>query len=115
MPEGDTVFKLAAYLAPQLQDRRLVAGLVRTTATLDLAGCRVGGVFAHGKHLFIELDDQRLLRSHLGMWGSWHAYAPREPWQKPRRQAAIVLDTGERLFVCFNPLQVEVLRQGPTA
>lgn len=112
MPEGDTVFKVAAYLRPELQGRRLVAGLARAGETLDLAGRRVGEVFASGKHLFIELDDRELLRSHLGMWGSWHGYAPDEPWQRPRRQAAIVLDTGERVFVCFNPRQVELLRRG---
>lgn len=111
MPEGDTVFKVAAYLRPQLQGRRLVAGLVRAGGTLDLAGRCIGEVFARGKHLFIELDDRDLLRSHLGMWGSWHGYAPHEPWQRPRRQAAIVLDTGERVFVCFNPRQVEVLHR----
>ena len=35
----------------------------------------------------------QLLRSHLGMYGSWHSYAPAEPWQKPVRRAAIILDT----------------------
>lgn len=112
MPEGDTVFKLAAYLGPALSGRRLVTGLVRSATTLDVTGRQIGRVFARGKHLFIELDDGRLLRSHLGMRGSWHGYAPQEPWQRPRHQAAIVLDTGERTFVCFNPLQVEVLRAG---
>jgi endonuclease-8 len=115
MPEGDTVFKLAAYLAPELSGRRLVAGLVGGRVcrgdTVDLAGRRIGAVFARGKHLFIELGDGELLRSHLGMWGSWHGYAPGEPWQRPRHQAAIVLDTGGRVFACFNPLEVEILRE----
>jgi endonuclease-8 len=111
MPEGDTVHKLEAYLRPALRGRRLVAGTAQAGGTVDLAGRRVGEVFANGKHLFIGLDDGELLRSHLGMWGSWHAYAPGESWRKPSRQAAIVLDTGERVFVCFNPLQVELLRK----
>jgi endonuclease-8 len=111
MPEGDTIFKLAEYLRPELSGRRLVAGQVRGIASPDLAGRCVSGVFAKGKHLFIALDDRRLLRSHLGMWGSWHGYAPGERWQKPRRQASIILDLGERVFVCFNPLQVEILRE----
>jgi endonuclease-8 len=110
MPEGDTVFKLAAYLRPALAGRALMAGMARVAGDGDLAGSRIADVFARGKHLFIELDDQRLLRSHLGMWGSWHGYAPGEDWRKPRRQASIVLDTGERVFVCFNALQVEILR-----
>ena len=110
MPEGDTVFKLAAYLGPALQGRELLAESSITGVRADLRGRRIGEVFAHGKHLFIELDDQCLLRSHLGMWGSWHAYAPGESWQKPVRQASIVLDVGDRVFVCFNALQVELLR-----
>ena len=110
MPEGDTIFKLAAHLGPALQGRELLVDSVITGVHADLAGRRIGGVFAHGKHLFIELDDQCLLRSHLGMWGSWHAYAPGESWQKPVRQASIVLDVGDRVFVCFNALQVEILR-----
>jgi endonuclease-8 len=112
MPEGDTVFKLAGYLRPHLGGRQLVAGKVRGSPDAVLAGVCIGDVYARGKHLFIELDQSRLLRSHLGMRGSWHGYAPGEPWQKPLRQASIVLDTGERIFVCFNALQVEILRNG---
>ena len=82
-----------------------------TAGARRCVGRRIAGVFAHGKHLFIELDDACLLRSHLGMWGSWHAYAPGEAWQKPTRQASIVLDVGDRVFVCFNALQVEVMRR----
>ncbi len=111
MPEGDTIFKLAEYLRPELSGRRLVAGQVRGIESADLAGRCIGEVFAKGKHLFIAFDDRRLLRSHLGMWGSWHGYAPGERWRKPRRQASIILDLGERVFVCFNPLQVEILRE----
>jgi endonuclease-8 len=110
MPEGDTVFKLAGYLRPQLGGRRLVAGKVRGMPETTLAGRCIDDVYARGKHLFIEFDQSWLLRSHLGMRGSWHAYAAGEPWQKPPRQASIVLDIGERLFVCFNALEVEFLR-----
>lgn len=110
MPEGDTVFKLASYLRAELGGRRLAAGAVRGRPDAELAGARIGEVYARGKHLFIELGGGRLLRSHLGMWGSWHGYQPSERWQKPRRQASIVLDLGERVFVCFNALQVEILR-----
>jgi endonuclease-8 len=110
MPEGDTVFKLARYLGPELIGRRVVDGFARGVAPSDLSGRTVARVHAHGKHLFIAFDDETLLRSHLGMWGTWHGYARGERWQKPRRQAAIVIDTGERVFVCFNPLQVELLR-----
>jgi endonuclease-8 len=111
MPEGDTIRKLANALGPVLTGRLVITGHARTTQQVDLAGTRLGRVYPQGKHLFIELDADRLLRSHLGMWGSWHGYAPGEVWRKPRRQASIVLDTGERLYVCFNALQVEILRR----
>jgi len=110
MPEGDTIFKLAAYLRGELSGRRLVGGSINSLPGVDLAGAEVEEVYARGKHLFIELDRQRLLRSHLGMRGSWHGYAPGEPWRKPARQASIVVDTGQRVFVCFNALQVEMMR-----
>jgi len=69
-------------------------------------------VVAQGKHLFIELDDGRLLRSHLGLYGSWHHYAPGESWRKPARQAAIELETDDAVYVCFNAREVELLRGG---
>ena len=112
MPEGDTLFKLAAYLRAELLGRELRTGSAAGPQGEDLDGRQVSAVYAHGKHLFIELDGRQLLRSHLGMYGSWHTYAPGEPWQKPVRRAAIVLDTGDRLFVCFDPRQVEMLRRG---
>lgn len=108
MPEGDTVFKLAAWLAPRLSGRRLVAGHAGLPAT-DLGHCRIEAVEALGKHLMIFLDDGRVVRSHLGMRGSWHWYPPGVAWRRPAHQARVVLDTGEAMFVCFNPREVEIL------
>ena len=110
MPEGDTVYQLATFLRPLLRDRCLVDARVRGAAATDLVGVRIDDVTAHGKHLFIAFDGERVLRSHLGMHGSWHHYAAGETWRRPTRQASIVLDTGERVYVCFNALQVELLR-----
>ena len=110
MPEGDTIFKLAAFLQAALAGRRLVGGTLRDNRAVDLTGSEISDVYAHGKHLFIALDQGRLLRSHLGMRGSWHHYASDEQWQRPASQASIVLDTGERIYVCFNALEVELLR-----
>ncbi|MDJ0740998.1 MAG: DNA-formamidopyrimidine glycosylase family protein [Gammaproteobacteria bacterium] len=110
MPEGDTVFKLATYLQPVLRGHRLHAGSEICERRTRLDGRVVGDVFAHGKHLFIALDDRYLLRSHLGMWGTWHSYAAHEEWQKPRRQASVVLRTDARTLVCFNAREIELLR-----
>jgi len=115
MPEGDTVFQIAAYLGETLGGQQVVQGFARLDRGLnpvDLAGRRVVDVKAHGKHLYLLFDDGCRLRSHLGMRGSWHAYAPSQRWQKSRHKASIVVDTGQRVFVCFNALQVEWLREG---
>jgi endonuclease-8 len=71
MPEGDTIRRLADDI-----DRRFVgAAVVASTfrhprlATLDLAGRRLVGTAAHGKHLFVRFDDGTSLHVHLLMQG----------------------------------------------
>ena len=59
-------------------------------------------MYARGKHLFVALDNGRVLRSHLGMYGTWHRYAPGEAWRKPRGRASVELATADEVFVCFN-------------
>ena len=110
MPEGDTVHKIAGYLAPRLIDHILqLVRMADATASQACTGRRVRGVFARGKHLFVELDDGSLIRSHLGMYGSWHRYSRGEAWRKPRYQASLELVTGDELFVCFNAMEVELV------
>jgi endonuclease-8 len=73
VPEGDTIHRIAASLAPRLTGKTLervtTQGLVR-----GLAGRTVTSVAAHGTHLVIELDDGAYLRAHLGMNGRFRAY-----------------------------------------
>ena len=73
MPEGNTIYRLAAALAPRLTGKRLdrvtTQGLAR-----DLAGRTVTSVTAHGKHLVIELDSGAYVRAHLGMYGRVRSY-----------------------------------------
>jgi endonuclease-8 len=111
MPEGDTIFRTAARLRPVLKGQRVERA--RGWARLGDAGALVGGVVraveARGKHLLIHLDDGRVVHSHLGMTGSWHLYAPGEPWQKPERRAALVIETGQAVCVCFSPKTLELL------
>lgn len=110
MPEGDTIHKLARYLRPRLEGRRIDSGRVHRPPCADLDGRLIEAVQAHGKHLFLALDDGRLLRSHLGMWGSWHRYGEGEPWKRPAAEAAIELRVGGQVYVCFKPREVELLR-----
>ena len=112
MPEGDTLRKLVRLLIPELEGRRLASGRLRDWPEVNLSGRRVTNVHALGKHLYIEFDDATLLRSHLGMHGSWHRYLSETPWQRPAGQASVVLETDRTCLVCFNAAQVELLHSG---
>lgn len=111
MPEGDTIHKIAGYLAPRLCGERLLAvTMADKHAASRCAGRAVTDVVARGKHLFIALDNGTAIRSHLGMYGAWHRYGHGEDWQKPRHRASLVLRTGEDDYVCFNAKEVELVR-----
>ncbi len=111
MPEGDTIHKIANFLAPRL-DGRVVQrlDLAPRYPARAVAGRRIREVAARGKHLFIVFDDGAALRSHLGMYGSWHFYAPGAEWRKPAAQASLVLAVDGTDYVCFNAKEVEWVR-----
>ncbi|MGD8309472.1 MAG: DNA-formamidopyrimidine glycosylase family protein [Chromatiales bacterium] len=110
MPEGDTVHKLAARLHAELAGQSARSVDVPTRYGRQLSGQTLTGVDCRGKHLFIRFGNGLAVRVHLGLYGSWHRYAPGERWKKPARQARLVLCTDEALFVCFNAREVELLR-----
>ena len=112
MPEGDTIFKIAAYLRRHLLGASLVGGRVSGYPDWELAGRRVTHVDCQGKHLWLTLDDEHSLRTHLGMWGTWHHYARGEEWRKPRARATVELHTRGSVYVCFNSRDVERVRAG---
>jgi endonuclease VIII len=125
LPEGDTVFKVAEALRPLLVGRivrraRVGRGLkigtgcpVESDGRLTGAeGRRVEGVSPAGKHLWIRFEGGLILRSHLGLHGSWHRYDPGEAWGQPEWRAALVLGTDSDVLVCFGAREVECLREG---
>jgi endonuclease-8 len=115
MPEGDTIFRTAAVLQRALLGMEIVAA-----ASIDPRGGRdrsatlverrVEAVEARGKHIVIGFSGGIQLRTHLGMTGSWHLYRPGEPWQRPRAQASVVLETSELVAVCFSASTIEITR-----
>lgn len=111
MPEGDTVHKVARALEHDLTGAVVRRVTVEGRPIPGLAGRRVSGIFAKGKHLFIRLEGDAEMRSHLGLYGAWHRYAPAEPWRKPEARASLALWTGHAVFVCFNAREVELLRE----
>lgn len=112
MPEGDTIHKLARAIAPRLEGRRLARATVQGARESALEGRAVTQVEARGKHMLVHVEGDLILRSHLGMHGSWHRYAPGETWRRPARQASIVLATDADVFVCFRAKETEWLRAG---
>jgi endonuclease-8 len=109
MPEGDTISKLARALGSRLRGAEVVALRLKRATGPALAGVRILDVRSRGKHLFIEFGNGVVLRSHLGMYGSWHHYPRGAPWRKPAWQASIVLQVGEETLVCFNAREAELL------
>ena len=111
MPEGDTIHKIAANLAPRLVGNRLervtTQGLARA-----IAGRTVTGVTAHGKHLVIELDDGAYARVHLGMYGRWRFYdrttgeAALAKLSPGRASLALVTADGVYIFVGARTVEI---------
>ena len=108
MPEGDTIYKVAARLRPLLVGRALAAVRTRGGRDVRSADPRVTAIESHGKHMLIRLADGPALRVHLGMKGSWHRYAPGEVWQRAAATATLVLETATDVLVCFKG-QVELV------
>ena len=110
MPEGDTIHKLAAALAPLWIGRVPHRIALNGADERRLSGQRIAAVTARGKHLLVEFGPGLLLRTHLGMYGSWHRYRVAERWKKPRWQASAVIEIGNEVYVCFNAKECEIVR-----
>ena len=116
MPEGDTIYKLALRMRPELEGARLDSVWMRDRAALrPLAGLCVTEVSPLGKHLLIGVGPERtaarfVLHVHLGMHGRWDRYRIGERWRRPRHQAVLRLESGGREWVCFRAMTAELLR-----
>ena len=110
MPEGDTLYRTAAALRPYLVRHRIVAASARLPGprVASLVGATVESVESRGKQLLIRFDSGLELRTHLGMHGSWHRYAPGERWHRPAARARIVLEVEGAVAVCFDAPTVEL-------
>src|SRR3954453_12482290 len=104
MPEGDTIFRAAAVLHKALAGKTVsgwrspLPGFVNA----NLETQPITRIEAQGKNLLIHFGDGRSIRTHLRMTGSWHLYRMGERWQRPERQAVLVLEAGDLVAVCFN-------------
>jgi endonuclease VIII len=115
VPEGDTVWLAAQRMNTALAGATLVRGEFRLPqlAALDLTGATVREVVPRGKHLLIRLADDRTLRTHFRMDGSWHIYRPGATWHGgPAYDVRVVLATPEWECVGYRLHDVELV---PTA
>jgi endonuclease-8 len=116
VPEGDTLFKVAARLRPALRGHQLTRfDAPRLVGDAPRLGERIVEVEGRGKHLLIHFERGLVLRTHLRMTGSWHVYREGERWQKPAHLARAVVgaDSGW-VAVCFQAPVVETYhRAGP--
>lgn len=110
MPEGDTVHRTARRLHEVLAGEILTRFDLRVprAATADLAGERVEGVRAVGKHLLHRIADVTL-HTHLAMEGEWHTYRVDDRWRRPTFQARAILDAEGWTTVGFDLSVVELL------
>ncbi|MDQ6672649.1 MAG: Fpg/Nei family DNA glycosylase [Chloroflexota bacterium] len=111
MPEGDTIFQTAAALRPLLVGSTILAAHARTPGpAIDcVVGSHVTSVEPLGKHMLIRFDNGLALHTHLRMSGTWHRYAPGEPWKIPAWKARVVLEVPEHVVVCFNAPVAELM------
>ena len=110
MPEGDTLHRTAAGLAPHLVGRAVTAARVRAGGPQiqRVVGSTITAVEAVGKNLLIRFDNGLELRTHLRMNGSWHRYRPGERWRRPPARARLVLEVPGAVAVCFDAPVVEL-------
>lgn len=74
MPEGDTILRLASQINDRLAGARASSSFFRhpRLATVDLSERVLLDATSHGKHLFLNWDDDRSLHIHLLMQGRVH-------------------------------------------
>ncbi|MEV6978963.1 DNA-formamidopyrimidine glycosylase family protein [Kitasatospora sp. NPDC093806] len=113
MPEGDSVYRVAAGLHEALAGQVLTTADLRVPAhaTADLTGRRVLAVTPRGKHLLTRLEGGLTLHTHLRMDGRWTVYRPGERWTgAPAWQIRAVLGTERGTAVGYRLPVVELLR-----
>jgi len=112
VPEGDTVWLAAKRMNQALAGATLRRGEFRLPqlAALDLTGATVREVVPRGKHMLIRLADERTLRTHYRMDGSWHIYRPGTKWRGgPGYDVRVVLATDEWECVGYRLHDVEIV------
>jgi endonuclease VIII len=115
MPEGDTLHHAALEVGGALTGH--VPDAVETPHPRfgrdhwpeRLAGRRVEGVEAVGKHLLIRFEGGLVIHSHLRMTGMWRALRTGDRWPRSPRSAWLVIRRGDREVVQFGGPVLELM------
>ncbi len=112
MPEGDTIYRAAAKVRAAIGGQQVMdlwgsARELRRFAA-RLRGTTVSEVASRGKHHLVTFDGRFVLRTHMGMTGSWRVFAPGERWNKSRGKARVVIETADAVAVCFSAPDIQV-------
>ena len=114
VPEGDTIHRTAQALDRALAGKVLVRiELPRLRFTPFPLTTLIDGVDATGKHCLIRFDDGRVLRTHMGMTGSWHLYRTGERWRRSRAGLRALVAVRDWEAVCFAAPTVELTVDPP--
>lgn len=112
MAEGPVIHFYAKQLQRALEghDINIEFGIKKLkTMESSLHGLSVSRVEAHGKQIRIYLSDKRLILVHLMMWGSWRVYRTGAQWDKPAKNARLVLRTEKHEAVAFSAPVVKLM------
>ncbi len=109
MAEGDTIYKLAAMLRPELVGRTVLAARTTKNASVGrLVGASITSVESLGKNLLIRFSSGLTLRTHMQMNGTWRTYASDDAGRRAAARAVVVLETHEVTAACFDAPVVEL-------
>ncbi len=111
MPEGDSIFKVAARLRPALVGRSLARFELRDRGPISsLVGRAIEKIDVHGKNMFVHIESRWVLHVHLGMKGSWRAFPNGIDRMFPRASALAVLGVDRDVHVCFRAAKARLSR-----
>ncbi len=115
MPEGDTIFRLAARLRGAVVGRVVTKAESRATGTFaPIVGDTVVSIETHGKNLFFVFKSGLAIHSHLGMHGSWRLFLHAEHPRLPSTFRALLV-LGDRSLVCFRAPVARLLSRSEVA
>lgn len=118
MPEGDTIRTAAnrvgaALIGKQIESIETPHPRFGKDGWPDkLAGRKVSGVDAHGKHLMIRFEGGLTIHSHLRMSGAWGVYPRGKRWHRGGNSAWLVIRTADHEVVQFKGPVLELMTDG---